>query len=167
MLPERPLTGHPDAAPVRRWVTSPGWRGLLPVLDAMPAGTYLDPGSCPECQAAQRTAAAEGVFGDTDAERDASPVEGAEGTESTGTGDSEDKRREAMRRAPGVHEVQVPGTDITVLVGAPCRWDGETLAEPLWWQFDRKPVREFRAYRGADALLVIVPEQALHRSGAA
>lgn len=56
---------HPDAAPVRRWVASPGWRGLLPVLDEVPADAYLDPGPCPACVGAQRAAAAEKVFGDT------------------------------------------------------------------------------------------------------
>ena len=159
---------HPDAGPVRRWVASPGWRGLLPVLDEVPAGAYLDPGSCPECQEAQRTAAAEGVFGDTGSD-DAvlSPDGGGGAAGATGTGGSEDERLAAMRRAPDVHEVQVPGTDITVLVGAPCRWDGQALAEPMWWKFDRKPLREIRMpYRG-EALAVLVPEHALRRPGAA
>ena len=158
---------HPDAGPVRRWIASPGWRGLLPVLDQVPVGAYLDPGSCPACHEAQRVAVAEGVFGHTGTAVDVSP-DGTQGVaKSTGTGLSEDGRREAMRRARGVREVRVPGTDITVLAGAPCRWDGEALSEPMWWHFQRKPVREFSALRGADSVVVLVPEQALRRSGAA
>ncbi len=158
---------HPDAAPLRRWVASPGWRGLLPTLDEIPAGAYLAPGSCPECVAVQRLAASEAVFGDTDGDRDVSPVEGAGDAESTGSGGSEDERLAAMRRAPDVRELSLPGTDITVFIGAPCRWDGEALSEPMWWAFERKPVREFRSSRGADSVLVLVPEQVLRKSGAA